>query len=217
MSKFSIENDTKLSEIETHLANNAYLSAGPLPDAEDAKVALALIKNDPEVPSKEKYPNLYFWYANIRVLAPPVLEVMSKKAEAKKADTKKADVEDDLFGSDDDDDKEALEALKKKQEEANKKKEKKKPVARSIVIFDVKVYEQEQDLDELAKRIFALEIDGLMWRTEYRLVEIAFGMKKLQVGCTVEDDKVLTDDIFDKILEWEDEVQSCDIVSFQKV
>jgi len=56
-----------------------------------------------------------------------------------------------------------------------------------------------------------------MWRTEYKLVDIAFGMKKLQLGCTVEDDKVLTDDIFDKILEWEDEVQSCDIVSFQKV
>ena len=62
-----------------------------------------------------------------------------------------------------------------------------------------------------------IEIDGLVWRTEYRLIEIAYGMKKIQMGCTVEDDKVLTDDIFDKILEWEDEVQSVDVVSFQKV
>ena len=60
-------------------------------------------------------------------------------------------------------------------------------------------------------------MDGLTWRSEYKQVEIAYGMKKLQMGCTVEDDKVLTDDIFDKITEWEDEVQSVDVVSFQKV
>jgi len=31
-------------------------------------------------------------------------------------------------------------------------------------------------------------------------------MQKLQLGCVVEDAKVATDDIFEKILEWEDEV-----------
>jgi hypothetical protein len=30
------------------------------------------------------------------------------------------------------------------------KKEKAKPIAKSIIVFDVKVYEQEQDLKELA-------------------------------------------------------------------
>ncbi len=61
-------------------------------------------------------------------------------------------------------------------------------------------------------------MDGLQWRTEYKLVEIAYGMKKIQIGCTIEDDKIpATDDIFEKILAWEDEVQSIDIVSFQKV
>ena len=73
-------------------------------------------------------------------------------------------------------------------------------------------------MDELAKKILAIEMDGLQWRSEYKLVEIAYGMKKLQIGCTIEDDKIpSTDDIFDKILAWEDEVQSIDIVSFQKV
>ena len=28
---------------------------------------------------------------------------------------------------------------------------------------------------------------------------MAYGIQKLQVGCVIEDDKVLTDDIFDKI------------------
>ncbi len=40
---------------------------------------------------------------------------------------------------------------------------------------------------------------------------------KLQLGCVIEDDKVLTDDIFDKITAWEDDVQSVDMVSMQKL
>lgn len=46
---------------------------------------------------------------------------------------------------------------------------------------------------------------------------MAFGIQKLQIGCVIEDDKVLTDDIFDQILAWEDDVQSVDMVSMQKL
>ena len=49
----------------------------------------------------------------------------------------------------------------------------------------------EQDLDALAKRIFQITMEGLTWRTAYEQIEIAYGMKKLRVGATVEDDKVL--------------------------
>jgi elongation factor 1-beta len=42
-------------------------------------------------------------------------------------------------------------------------------------------------------------------------------MCKLQVGCVIEDDKVGTDDIFEKIEAWEDDVQSVDVVSFNKL
>ena len=210
MSKFSIDNETKLAEIETHLANNQYLSGGANPDANDAQILLAL---NQQPPNKEKYPNFYFWFANCSILTKNLLEHIAKKASAP---AKKDDDDDDLFGSDDEEDAKKLEEMKKKKAEEAKK-AKKKVIAKSIVIFDVKVFEQEQDLDELAKRILGIEIEGLMWRTEYKLVEIAFGMKKIQMGCTIEDDKVSTDDLFDKILAWEDEVQSVDIVSFQKV
>lgn len=60
-------------------------------------------------------------------------------------------------------------------------------------------------------------MDGLLWKTEYKKVPVAYNIKKLQMGCTVEDDKVLVDDLFEKIQVWEDEVQSIDIVTFQKV
>jgi translation elongation factor EF-1beta len=37
------------------------------------------------------------------------------------------------------------------------------------------------------------------------------------MSCVIEDDKVATDDIFEKIQAWEDEVQSVDIDQMQKV
>jgi len=212
MSKFSIENETKLAEIETHLANNTYLSGGALPDAADAEILLALGHTAPE---KSKYPNFFFWYVNNKLFSEAVLKSWIGKKSGGAKD-KKAEVEDDLFG--DDDNSEELEKLKaKKAEEAKGKKEKKPVVARSIIIFDVKVFEKEQDLDELAQRIFKIEMDGLQWRTEYKKVPVAFGMYKLQVGATIEDDKILTDDLFEKILAWEDEVQNVDMDTMQKV
>lgn len=72
-------------------------------------------------------------------------------------------------------------------------------------------------MDDLAKKVLALKIDGLVWNNEPKQIEVVFNVKKLQFGCIIEDDKVLTDDIFDKILEWEDIVQSVDMVSMQKL
>ena len=37
------------------------------------------------------------------------------------------------------------------------------------------------------------------------------------MGCVIEDDKVMIDDIYDRILAWEDDVQSVDTVSMQKL
>jgi translation elongation factor EF-1beta len=41
-------------------------------------------------------------------------------------------------------------------------------------------------------------------------------MQKLQFTCVIEDDKVLTDDIFEPVEQWE-EVQSVDMITMQKV
>lgn len=85
-------------------------------------------------------------------------------------------------------------------------------------MFDVKVYEQDTDLlalfDKITKEIV---MDGLVWNTTPKVLPIAFGMNKLQVGCVIEDDKVSTEDIFEKIESWEDTVQSTDVVSFNKL
>lgn len=81
----------------------------------------------------------------------------------------------------------------------------------------MKVYEAGFNFDGLIKKILALEIEGLVWNQEPKILDVAYGVQKLQVGCVIEDDKVLTDDVFDKITAWEDDVQSVDMVSMQKL
>ncbi len=69
----------------------------------------------------------------------------------------------------------------------------------------------------LAERILKVEKDGLFWKTEYKLADVAFGVKKIVIGLVVEDDKVSVDDIVDELQAWEDDVQSVDIVCFNEI
>lgn len=138
----------------------------------------------------------------------------TKPAEKKTAPPKNDDDDFDAFA----DDEPKKEVEKPKPKVAEKKPAKPKPIAKSIVVFDVKIYDMEvTNLDDLAKKILALVIEGLVWNNTPKKLEVAFGVQKLQMGCVIEDDKVLTDDIFDQILAWEDDVQSVDMVSMQKL
>jgi elongation factor 1-beta len=94
---------------------------------------------------------------------------------------------------------------------------KEKPIAKSLIIFEVKPYEAETDLDELAKSILTIEMDGLFWKTEYKKEPIAYGVNKLVIGCVVEDEKVSTDDLQEKIEAFDELVQSVDIACFNKI
>jgi len=86
-----------------------------------------------------------------------------------------------------------------------------------LIIFDVKGWESDQDLDALAQKIINdIQMDGLFWKTEYKLADVAFGVKKIVIGVVIEDDKVSIDDIIEEIQGWEDDVQSVDIVAFNK-
>ena len=48
-------------------------------------------------------------------------------------------------------------------------------------------------------------------------VPIGYGIKKLQVMCTVEDEKVSIDELQEKICDLEDHVQSCDVAAMNKI
>lgn len=87
------------------------------------------------------------------------------------------------------------------------------------MVFEVKVYEvmTDEELNALAQKVLALKIDGLVWNQEPKFLDVAYGVRKIQIGCVIEDDKVLTDDIFDQITAWDDIVQSVDMTSMQKL
>ena len=106
--------------------------------------------------------------------------------------------------------------MKKKNKE-KKKKEKKKEVDKAHVILEVKGLEAEQDLESLAKKIIStIKKDGLSWNTGYKLEEVAFGVKKLIIAFLAEDDKCSVQEIVDELESWENDIQSVEVVSFNK-
>ena len=93
----------------------------------------------------------------------------------------------------------------------------KKEVDKSHVILEIKGYEQDQDLEVLAKKIIEnIKKDGLQWNIGFKLEEVAFGIKKLVIAFLAEDSKVSVQEIVDELESWNDEIQSVDIVSFNK-
>jgi len=145
----------------------------------------------------------------------------SKAPEPPKA-SKPADDDDDddfeLFGSDSEEEDEEAEKIREARlaQYAEKKANKKAVIAKSNIILDVKPWDDETDMGELEKCVRSIQKDGLVWGAS-KLVPLAFGIKKLQITCVVEDDKVGTDDLEEDILAFEDYIQSMDIAAFNKI
>ncbi|KAM9789401.1 LOW QUALITY PROTEIN: elongation factor 1-delta-like [Neosynchiropus ocellatus] len=110
----------------------------------------------------------------------------------------------DLFGSDDEDD-EAAEKLKEERIAAYAAKKSKKPVliAKSSILLDVKPWDDETDMAKLEEAVRSVQMDGLLWGAS-KLVPVGYGIKKLQINCVVEDDKVGTDILEEEIVKFED-------------
>jgi len=129
-----------------------------------------------------------------------------------------ADDELDLFGDDDSDDAEAAAAAAARVAAAKAKKPKKKVVAMSLVMLEVKPLDDTINLDDVAKRMFSTIVqEGLFWKTEYKKEPVAFGIFKLIVGFSLEDEKVSVDEVVEKIEAMEDLVQSVEIAAFNKI
>merc|ERR1712113_325368 len=110
-----------------------------------------------------------------------------------------------------------LAAEKKAQAEADKKpKDKKKPVLKSNVVLDVKPWDDETDMKELETAVRGIQMEGLVWGSS-KLVEIGFGIKKLQISTCIVDDLVGLYDLEDNVSALEDFVQSVDIASHNKI
>lgn len=167
-----------LDGYEKTLTDNQYLG-GMLPSATDKEVYESFVGADIDPVA---YPAVYAWFMLIGKFAPKIRDTWkgskadkkSKDKDAKKNDKKKDDnkkdnkkqekkpakkeeAEDDdldLFGGDAEADAKAAAEAKKKNE---KKKAKAAPIAKSLIVWDVKPWGPEIDLDALAAEILKIE------------------------------------------------------------
>ncbi|KAK2822576.1 hypothetical protein Q5P01_022641 [Channa striata] len=123
----------------------------------------------------------------------------------------------DLFGSDDEEDEETA-RIKQERLDAYAAKKAKKPalIAKSSILLDVKPWDDETDMAKLEECVRSVQMDGLLWGAS-KLVPVGYGIKKLQINCVVEDDKVGTDILEEEITKFEDFVQSVDVAAFNKI
>merc|ERR1711875_183752 len=137
-------------------------------------------------------------------------------AAASKDDDDDDDV--DLFGSDDEEESEEKKRITEERLKAYHAKKAKKPqvIAKTSVLLDVKPWDDETDHDAMLASVKSIEMDGLLWGAS-KLIPIGYGIKKLQVMCTVEDEKVSVEELTEKIEEFEDYVQSCDVNAMNKI
>lgn len=124
----------------------------------------------------------------------------------------------DLFASDEEDDAEAerLKAQRLAEYRAKKAAKGPGPAAKSSVLIDIKPWDDETDMVDMERQVRAISMDGLLWGGS-QLVPIGYGIRKLQINCVVEDDKVGTDILEEAICGLEDLVQSIDIAAFNKI
>jgi len=128
------------------------------------------------------------------------------------------DDEVDLFGSDDEE--EDADAARVREERlaayAEKKSKKPGPIAKSSVLLDCKPWDDETDMKAMENEIRKIEMDGLNWGAA-KLQPVGYGINKLSILCTVEDEKVSIEELSEQITEIEDYVQSVDIAAFNKI
>ncbi|ODV83169.1 hypothetical protein CANARDRAFT_30259 [[Candida] arabinofermentans NRRL YB-2248] len=172
------------------------------------------------------YPEFSRWFNHIASFTEEFSELpaataapVAKEAESAPAAAEEDDDDLDLFGSDDEEVDEEAEKLKQQRlaEYAAKKAAKgPKPASKSIITLDVKPWDDETDLEALLAHVKSIEMDGLVWGG-FQWVPVGFGIKKLQINCVVEDDKVSMDDLQGAIEDAEDYVQSSDVAAMQKL
>ncbi|XP_054713812.1 elongation factor 1-beta-like [Uloborus diversus] len=189
-----LKTDAGLKSLDEYLADNSYIE-GFQPSQADTTVFQALSS-----PPNSKFPHALRWYNHIKSYGkgissfPGVKKDISAFAAAGSAPSKgKSGGDDDdldLFGSDDEPDAEAEKLKEERVKQYQAKKSKKAAVvAKSSVVLDVKPWDDETDMAEMEKKVRTVECDGLKWGAS-KLIPLAYGIKKLQIMCVVEDEKV---------------------------
>ncbi|XP_062972200.1 elongation factor 1-beta [Elgaria multicarinata webbii] len=217
-----LKSSAGLQLLNAFLADKSYIE-GYVPSQADVAVFEAV-----GVPPPTELFHALRWYNHIKsyerqkASLPGVKKALGKYGPADVEDTTGGDSKDDddidLFGSDEEEESEEAKRLREERLAQYESKKAKKPtlVAKSSILLDVKPWDDETDMAKLEECVRSIQADGLVWGSS-KLVPVGYGIKKLQIQCVVEDDKVGTDLLEEKITEFEDFVQSMDVAAFNKI
>ncbi|GMT21114.1 hypothetical protein PFISCL1PPCAC_12411 [Pristionchus fissidentatus] len=208
---FDLTNDAGLKAFNDALATQAFAN-GFTVSGEDS----ILFESLKAAPAAGKFAHVARWYKNIASYDKKERSEWPGATTSAAAPAADDDEDIDLFGSDSEDEEKAKIVADRLREYAAKKAKKPGPIAKSNIIFDVKPWDDTIDVAEIEKHVRSIEMDGLVWGAG-KILPVAFGIKKLQICCVVEDDKVSTDALEEGITSCEDLVQSVDVVAFNKV
>nr|AFM89123.1 elongation factor 1-beta [Callorhinchus milii] len=212
-----------LKVLNEYLADRSYIE-GYVPSRADIAVFEAL--GSP--PSADLYHALRWFnhirsYESTKTSLPGIKKALSNYGPANVEDSTPAAQDDDdddidLFGSDEEEESEESKKMKEARLAQYEAKKSKKPalIAKSCILLDVKPWDDETDMSKLEECVRTVVMDGLVWGSS-KLVAVGYGIKKLQIQCVVEDDKVGTDHLEEAITAFEDLVQSVDVAAFNKV
>jgi elongation factor 1-beta len=92
-----------------------------------------------------------------------------------------------------------------------------KPTQKTLIVLEVKLWNNDIDLEKLWNAIILIEQEGLTWEKFFKFETVYGTIYKLVMSCTIVDSLVLCDDIINKIQGFDDFVQSVDILSMNKI
>merc|ERR1712209_64399 len=205
--------------LNEYLAEHSYIE-GYVPSQADTAVFEAL-----SGAPKSDTPHALRWYNHIKSFAAGMKQFPKSEKDVKSytsgaASATAADDDDDvdLFGSDEEEDDEEKKRITEERLKAYAEKKAKKPkvIAKTSVLFDVKPWDDETDMDAMKESVKSIEMEGLVWGAT-KLVPVGYGINKLQIMCTVEDEKVSIEELSEKMAEFEDFVQSVDVAAMNKI
>ncbi|XP_018445015.1 elongation factor 1-beta 1 [Raphanus sativus] len=223
----NLHTEQGLKTVEEHLSGKTYISGDKL-SVDDVKVYAAVL----EKPG-DGFPNVSKWYDTVAShlaksfpgkavgvkIGGGVAQSGTPKTEAPAAARADAVADDDddidLFADETEDEKKAAE----EREAAKKHTKKPKESGKSSVLLDVKPWDDETDMKKLEEAVRSVQMPGLYWGAS-KLVPVGYGIKKLTIMMTIDDDLVSVDNLIEDHLTSEpnnEYIQSVDIVAFNKI
>eukprot|EP01025_Chloroclados_australasicus_P037109 TRINITY_DN3780_c0_g2_i1.p1 TRINITY_DN3780_c0_g2~~TRINITY_DN3780_c0_g2_i1.p1 ORF type:complete len:238 (-),score=61.68 TRINITY_DN3780_c0_g2_i1:357-1070(-) len=225
-----------LSYLNDYLLTRSYID-GFQASRDDLVVYSAL----PSAPDSNQYPHAARWYSHITALlgasfpgkgsgvtvegaagaaAPTATPAAAAPADDEEDEVdilqEESDDDDDLFGEMTEEEKKRKEIIAAKKAKAAEKAK----LSKSMIILDIKPWDDETDLAKMEEFVRSIKYDGLLWG-QSKLVPVGFGIKKLQMTTVIEDAKIESMDIIiedDLLQDGNNEfIQSVDIVSFNKL